>query len=265
MVSAETLPGATSSPEAAFKLNAIIMPAFRSRAYVIAERRVRVRLEEGFDTVLLMGEAGTGKTTLLSSLAAELPWAHSVVHLQQPPFNPREALARWREIEASAGESRRVIVLVDDCDLLPIELQVVACEARRSERGVRVQFVLAVKPSAYGRFSGVAAHLDEDMACCTLGRLEDDEIADFVDHRLTVAGANQGHFTREALAHVALCAQGVPRLVTLLCAKASFLAGMNNELRVSAASVEEAAFVLRLGNISVGRMSEDSAAALSAA
>src|SRR5581483_5219939 len=122
-----------------------------------------------------------------------------------------------------------------------------------------------IRPASYGRFSSIAAHLDEATASCTLGRLDDDEVPDYVSHRLAAAGANQAHFTREALAHVALCAQGMPRLVNLICAKACFLAGMNNEMRVSAASVEEAAFVLRVGNISVGRASEDPEATLNVA
>ncbi|HLG87592.1 MAG TPA: hypothetical protein VKZ79_10405 [Alphaproteobacteria bacterium] len=265
MVSAETLPEVVAAaPEAAFKPNSNIGPAFRSRAYAVAERRLRVRLEEGFDTVLLMGEAGTGKSTLLASLAAELPWTHPLIHFAQPPSSGPDALDCWRKI-AAAAESGRVAAILDGADLLPIELQMAAHEARRSEGGPNVQFIIGITPSAYGRFSAVAAQLDEAMACCSLGRLDDDEVPEFVRHRLAGFGVDQGFFTREALAHVALCAQGVPRLVNLICAKACFLASMNNERRVSAASVEEAAFVLRLGNISVHRLSEDSATSLSAA
>jgi energy-coupling factor transporter ATP-binding protein EcfA2 len=264
MVSADTLPGAAAGPEAAFKPNSSISPAFRSRAYVIAERRLRVRLEEGFDTVLLVGETGTGKSTLLAAIAAELAWSHPIIHFGQSPLGGPDALDCWREI-AAAGESGRVVAIIDDADLLPIELQVAAHEARRSEAGPRVQFIFGITPSAFGRFSSAAADLDEAMACCTLGRLDDDEVPEFVRHRLAACGADPAHFTREALAHVALCAQGVPRLVNLICAKACFLGSMNNEARVSASSVEEAAFVLRLGNISIDRLTEDSATSLNAA
>lgn len=255
---------AETGPESAFKLNSTTGPAFRGRAYLVAERRIRVRLEEGFDTVLLTGDSGTGKTRLLSTLSAELSRTCPVVLLAQPPFNAREALEKWRDIEAARG-SRPLIALIDDADYLPPELQLAARDARLEKGATQVQFVLAVKPTAYARLAGSAAHLEEAMACCALGRLEDDEIADFVAHRLESVGADPRYFTREALAHVALCAQGVPGLVNLICAKACLVAAMNDERRVSEASVEEAAFVLKLGDISVGRHAVRAGLAMTAA
>jgi type II secretory pathway predicted ATPase ExeA len=189
-----------------------------------------------------------------------------VIHYAHPPADIRDACARWREIETAADESRHVVAIIDDADRLPIEVQVAAHGARLVEGGPRVQFVLGAKPCAYERFSGVAAHLDEAMARCTLGRLDDDEVAEFVAHRLGAVGIDRRHFTREALAQVASCALGIPQLVNRICTKACFVAEMNGEGRVSAASVEEAAFVLRLGDVPSGRaLDEDHDAARSAA
>jgi general secretion pathway protein A len=256
-LSAKTTPGTGTNPELAFKIEPSCRTVFRSRAYSIAERRLRVRLEEGFDTVLLVGEAGSGRTALLSALVADLGSTVPVAHLERPPSNGREALDRWGEVTAVAAGSPQVVVIIDDADHLPIDMLVAAHGARLTEGGVRVQFVLGIMPSAHDRLWGMAAHMDDAMTSCTLGGLEEDEVTAYVAHRLAVAGADPKLFTQEALTQVAACARGIPRLINLVCAKACFVSQMNHEARVSAAAVEEAAFVLRLGDLPAVREATD--------
>ena len=256
-MSAKTIPGTGTNPELAFKIDHNGQPVFRGRAYSTADRRIRVRLEEGFDTVLLVGEAGSGRTTLLSALAADLGSTQPVLHFERSPLNRLEALGRWGEIAAAAEVSRHIVVIIDDADQLPVEMLVAAHDARLAEDGVRVQFVLGAKPSSSERLLGVATSLDDAMAFCGLGWLDEDEVAPFVVHRLSTAGVDPGLFTREAAAQVAIYASGCPRLVNLICAKACFVAQLNHEARVSASSVEEAAFVLRISALPAARESVD--------
>ena len=75
-----------------------------------------------------------------------------------------------------------------------------------------------------------------------LDSLSEEETAQYVRHRLAVAGGGDGRiFTEEALAAVHRYSQGVPRLVNNLCTNALLLGFGREERPVGEAAVTEAA------------------------
>ena len=92
-------------------------PVFRSRAYAIADRRVRVRLDEGFDAVLLTGEAGSGRTTFLSALAAQLGARTPAIRFARAPETLQDALGCWRELEAACAACAFYVSSTYECVL----------------------------------------------------------------------------------------------------------------------------------------------------
>lgn len=243
-MSAEATRGTGSSPDAAFKISPDGHPPFRSVTYAIAEHRVRVRVEEGFDIVVLSGGPGSGKTTLLTALSSDVQG----VFLHRPPVDFPDLVRQcWTPIgDGAARDGKRLILLIDDADRMPIDILIAAQEAGPERQGLRFQFVLACLPTAAERFNRAAMDLDAALTSCHLAVLEDSEIAPFVAHRLTLAGEDPNLFTRGALLRTAEYARGTPRLVNLLCANARLVAGAGRATRISAEDIDEAATLLGL-------------------
>jgi hypothetical protein len=111
---------------------------------------------------------------------------------------------------------------------------------------VQYQLVLACLPEQVERLKRVAASLDAAIAICPLGGLEPDEIRAFIGYRLAAVDADPSLIAPDAVAEIGRRANGAPRLVNLLCAKAQLAAELSNAVRISRDAVEEAAQELGL-------------------
>jgi general secretion pathway protein A len=218
-------------------------------------------------TILLTGEAGAGKTTLARALVAQLgrrtlvsfvsepvAAARDVLHTVLVDFGviPRADAASGRLREASRDDLASTLrdflaslsalqavalVVIDDAHRLPAavlgDLRVVA-ELAAEHRLLQVLLVgepdLAVRLNsdelqAWIRLIGLRAEL---------GPLSPDDVADYVAHRLAVAGTTDALFDAGALARLHALSQGTPRGVNLIADRALIMGQ-----RASARSVDE--------------------------
>jgi general secretion pathway protein A len=219
-----------------------------------------IAAREGF--VSLIGEAGTGKTTLLRRLLDGLEPRINAVLLLNPrvsfdeileyvllelgvPANGGDAPARRERLHealrdhARAGEN--VALLIDDAQLLDDqvlqELHVLA--GREPARETALQLVLAGQPELDAKLSDPS--LGGFASRVRLRSLSPAEVEAYVRTRLERAGARDPDlFTASALARIAALSEGVPRVVNTLCDAALLNAFTAGHPRVSAAAVEEA-------------------------
>src|SRR5262249_19040341 len=91
------------------------------------------------------------------------------------------------------------------------------------------------QPSVYQLKQRVALH-------CQLGRLKDRDVGPFIAHRLHAVGyMGEDLFTPEAIERIAFYAQGVPRVINILCDNVLLLAYSISEDIVSVEMIEEVA------------------------
>lgn len=191
---------------------------------------------------LLTGEAGTGKTTLIGRLLAELPedLAVCLVSSMPPGQGPlldwimlalgqplgacsgAGAFARFRDLVMQRrAEGRGVLIVVDEAQSLDAarleELRLLTNIAADGE-GL-VQLVLAGQPKLRALMAepGLRQVAQRVAADCHLDPLSAGETARYIAARLRAAGARRPVFTAEACALVHDAAGGVPRLVNILC------------------------------------------------
>src|SRR5262245_30963584 len=206
---------------------------------------------------LLLGEAGTGKTTLVrAALESDACRGAQILHLNNPALRRGEfieCLARCFDLcshamtskttmlheldrvlreRRAAGET--IALVIDEAQSLSHELleevRLLANIETSTEKLLPV--VLAGQPELADRLNETSLRqLKQRVALrCHLGMLSPVETAGYIAGRLRVAGGDAGQiFTREAVEIVATRSGGVPRTVNVICDNAlvgGFAAGV---------------------------------------
>src|SRR5258706_4318416 len=246
-------------------LNASYREALASLRYGINERK-------GF--VSLIGEAGTGKTTLLRRLLAELgPDVRSVLILNPavdfdellvfiltdlghspPPGTPKLQLlqALNAELLDTLARGGNVVVLIDEAQDLSIpvleELRLLSNLETAKEK--ILQFVLAGQPELDGMLARPELRqLRQRIAVpARLRPLGKGEVAAYVAARISAAGGDaRGIFAPSALRQLYQFSRGVPRLVNVACDSALVTAYAAGTRLVDGKLMREAIHDLRRG------------------
>jgi general secretion pathway protein A len=217
----------------------------------------------------LTGEVGTGKTTLVRSLLqSRMPDNADVAVVLNPQLSAREFLVTICEelgIAAPAdttsikalidtlnqhllqahAENRRTILVVDEAQNLAPEVleEVRLLTNLETAKQKLLQIVLIGQPE----LRELLARTDlRQLAQRITGRyhlepLSRDETAQYIEHRLKVAGALGEVFDPAAKREVFRLSQGVPRLVNVICDRALLGAYSTETRRVTRRMVRRAA------------------------
>jgi general secretion pathway protein A len=223
--------------------------------------------------VQLTGEVGTGKTTMVRSLLAELPAHADVALILNPRVTPEEFLAAIADelhltVPAAAHGSvkarvdvlneflldahargRRVVVIVDEAQQLSADVleQVRLLTNLETATKKLLQVILVGQPE----LREVLARNDlRQLAQRITGRYHLDPLSKlesvaYVRHRLRVAGATTEPFTPGAMRELHRLARGVPRLINVIADRALLGAYTREQRRVSARLVRHAAGEVR--------------------
>lgn len=219
--------------------------------------------------VQLTGEVGTGKTTVVRTLLEQKLEGVEVAMIH----NPRQS---EREFVQSICDELRVVydreptpTLKDLVDALNLHLLknhaqgkrtvLIIDEAQNLEPGVLEQVrlltnlethkekLLRIMLIGQPELSDVLAGPElRQLASRITARyhltpLEEDETAEYVRHRLGVAGTQEELFAPEAITEIHRRTRGVPRLINVLCDRALLGAYASHQHRVSAELVRGAA------------------------
>jgi type II secretory pathway predicted ATPase ExeA/pSer/pThr/pTyr-binding forkhead associated (FHA) protein len=221
-------------------------------------------LADGF--VVITGDIGSGKTTLIESFLGELPSDVVLAHVNQTQLSPVEFLQallvefgfqpfRMRKIELLTmlrdymieqyAAGKKVLLVVDEAQNLPRavleEIRMLSGIEAQKEKLLRI--ILAGQPELSSKLdSPRLEQLTQRVRLrFHLGALSKKETRDYVLHRLDVAGAEGRQvFTDEALDVVFRYSGGVPRLTNIICDTA-MLCGFAEECSVVDARLVKAA------------------------
>ena len=225
-----------------------------------------VKQRRGF--ICLVGEIGTGKTTLLRALLEDLDVSVRTLLITHTTIDrddlhrmilhelsiPYEGLTRAEMVQALyevvLGEFQAhrppPLLIVDEAQNLADEVLEEIRLLTNLEMGESklLQVILAGQPELERKLRRPGLRqLDQRIAVrARLAPLGQDETTAYIRHRLRVAGSRDPHlFNRAALRKVWLRTDGVPRLVNILCEQALVNAFGADKRGVNEKLVDEAA------------------------
>lgn len=254
---------AEQAGNAPFRLTPDLRYLFMSPAHAAAAAALDAAIDSGSRLIALVGEPGTGKTTLLSGLRAQqdrpgttmvyCPYpALSLAALLGDLLVPLETAAEVREspdirmIAARIAEGRagqRLILIVDDAarssPCLMADLWRTAELA--AGKSFRLQIILATDHTA-------CLDLDRELTAAgiaattkiELSPMGTTEVGNYIRHRLRIAGLPEGLFAADAVADVARHSQGIARVVNQICSRAIMLSDLHRQRPIAAALIAEA-------------------------
>ncbi len=217
--------------------------------------------------VLLTGEIGTGKTTLSRLLLEQLPERTQVALILNPrlsAFDLVEAIAEEFGIDLDGrrgslkamtdalnawllsrhADGWHCCVMIDEAQQLSMDAleQVRLLTNLETATQKLLQVILLGQPElkdilAQPELKQLAQRI---TARYHLTALDADEVADYVRHRLAVAGAHRELLLPRALALIARASAGVPRLINVLADRALLAAYVAGSYTVDAGMVRSA-------------------------
>lgn len=192
--------------------------------------------------VVITGEPGTGKTTLLRKLLAEhqqrfvvgtisntpsdiealMPWILLAFNLPQPSGDRIEAYQTFSNfLHEQAARQQRVLLIVDEAQNLGAQLlEELRLLSNLNDSKVQlIQVILSGQPDLRELLQRpdlkqFAQRISVDYH---LAPLAPEELSTYVHHRTTVAGCQRPLFTERACRVIGLLSGGVPRLVNQIC------------------------------------------------
>ncbi len=237
-------------------------------------------LQESEGLVVLGGEFGPGKTTLVNAFVKGLDVDVIVAQLPEPGSDPalfRQTVARGFGIkpkikrndhlaEALAGleddgRRRKRLLIIDEAQRLIPELQAELLRLAASRQGQSrlIHILLVGQNELYQWLTGPAreAFVKAVSATCKVHPLREAETAAYIDHRLHIAGAGRTPFTPDAIHEIYVFSQGVPRTINLICDYSLLHAHLKNLDQVDAPTVTACKDRFQIASFAEGETKEN--------
>ncbi len=232
----------------------------RAKAYMEST----IWLSDGF--VVITGEIGSGKTTLLQSFLSELgdDVVYAVVSQTQlnatqflqailtefgfKPFDKKKVelldmINMFLIEQYSAG--KKVILIIDEAQNLSTkvleEVRLLSGIETSKEKVLRI--ILAGQPELRDTLD--SAELKQLVQRVRLrfhlGALDQNDMREYIEHRLRVAGREDPLFTEEAYPLIYRYSGGVPRLINTICDSALLVAFADEKTEIGPDEIENTA------------------------
>lgn len=219
--------------------------------------------------VQLTGEVGTGKTTMVRTLLEQKLDGVEVAMIHNPRLSEREfvqticdelRVSYLRDPQPSLkdlvdclnlhllknhAQGRRTVLIIDEAqNLAPGVLEQVRLLTNletHKEKLLRIMLVGQPELSEVLASPDLRQLASRITARYHLTPLEEDETAEYIRHRLGVAGTQEELFPPEAVAEIHRRTRGVPRLINVLCDRALLGAYGSHQRKVTQELVRGAA------------------------
>jgi general secretion pathway protein A len=222
-------------------------------------------IQESKGFVVVTGEVGSGKTTLINYLLRKIPQTIHVGVINNTFVQPQELLRmichefdlQFDNAEKTAlitrfynylieqySKRERVILIIDEAQNLPEKTleEIRMLSNLESEKHHLIQMILVGQPQLKEKLQRkrLEQFVQRVTVYCHLNGLDANQVEGYIRHRLTVAGAeNLELFDPEAIKAIYKHSHGIPRLINTICDSA-FVYGYADDVKVIGIDLIEA-------------------------
>lgn len=241
---------------------------FDSRGHHAAMGELRRGLAQGRGFIVVSGEIGAGKTTLVRTLLGEFDAsAVAVSHVVSTQLDAGDLLAAaligfgvspagiardelpghlLRYLLKLRKSSRRAVLIVDEAQNLHADAfdQLIEFVSRKSPRLLPMQVCLVGQPELRKMIESreLAPLRELVVVSCHIGPIEAEETGPYIEHRLQKVGwSGSPSFDSGAFDEIHRWTQGIPRRINLLCNRLMLSRFLSGETRIDADVVADTA------------------------
>jgi general secretion pathway protein A len=248
---------------------------YMSPGHENAYTHLEYAIQESKGFVVVTGEVGSGKTTLINYLLRKIPQAIHVGIINNTFVDPQELLKMiCHEFEIQFEDSdktvlltrlygylleqyskrERVVLIIDEAQNLSEKTleEIRMLSNLESEKHHLIQMILVGQPQLKEKLQrkSLEQFVQRVTVNCHLDALDKDQVEGYIRHRLTVAGAqNLDIFDPKAIWAIYKHSRGIPRLINTICDTA-FVYGYADDVRVIGSDLIEA--VVQARNLAAG-------------
>ncbi len=251
-----------------------------SRAINIMEQIIDSR--DGF--AVITGEIGSGKTSLISKLLTALDeniiiviariydtnvdsieFFHSLLYefgVQKHGDNKVALLGQINTfLQNTLAENKKVTLIVDDAQNLSEEiLEEIRLFADLEANNEKLMNLILIGQSEFNKilekpkFEQLAQRI---RFRCHIGALDENEMDEYIRHRLSISGLEKEVFTKPAMQELYKYTGGIPRLINALCNESLICASAEGSPKVTNKIVQIAANELELTAFDINNNGHD--------
>jgi general secretion pathway protein A len=225
-----------------------------------------INTQGGF--VLLTGEVGTGKTTVCRCLLDQMPKNIDVAFILNPKVTVEELLASICDelrIEYPQGTSsvkvfadlintylldahrrgRKTVLIIEEAQNLGTDVleQIRLLTNLETNQEKLLQIIMLGQPELREKLarSEIRQLSQRITARYHIGSLPPQEVAEYVNHRLSIAGVHRKLFPDSVIKTLHRLSNGIPRLINLICDRALLGTYVQGKDRVDKKTLKQAA------------------------
>lgn len=237
---------------------------YMSRGHESAYVHLEYGIRENKGFVVITGEIGSGKTTLINYLLKKIDQNIQVGLINTTQVNPSqfirllcqdfdlkvdgldkaEMIVRFYDfLIREYREARRVMLIIDEAQNLSSRTmeEVRMLSNLQAEKHHLLHIVMVGQPELREKLQRpeLQQFAQRVSVYYHLSGLRPEEVAEYLSHRIRVAGGNAGHvFEREAVEAIAAFSGGIPRRINIICDMSMVYGFADGIERIGAETVE---------------------------
>ncbi|MPZ78841.1 MAG: AAA family ATPase [Deltaproteobacteria bacterium] len=245
---------------------------YANRSYQQAFIAVRYGIKLNKGVIVLTGESGTGKTSLLRivkdksesniqaavvarpdrEFSALLRLIMLSLDLPEPPADERARIQELRRYLLKQRKKKRLVaVMLDEAQNLdlPVLHELESLLDLKSANKSLLQIILAGGPELEQKLANPALlSFKQHIALrCRLEPIKADEVGTYIHHRLARAGyQGPGLFRPDTIERIAVYSKGIPRLINVICDNAFLAAWTASEKIITVQTIQKVSANLKL-------------------